>query len=337
MFSLAFPFAKGRPPDYQRAPKIGASCNLDPTRNPLMSGPDQKLAAQQLVVQQLGALRAEIDAVDSQLHDLLMRRTELAVKVGEVKAKVQPLGGTPADGSKFIRPAREALILRRLVARHDGKLPKAVIVRMWREMISALLQVEGPFVVAVQAPKGDTALWDLARDHYGSRVKIVPLADTKAVLAAVNKGKATVGILPMPMADERTPWWPALDSAGGKTPHVMGRLPFGDIGNVRDPKAQAMVIGRAPNEPTGEDRTWVALHAKKAQSRRAVLAAAKALAPDARLTLERTKSKEWLLDVVGFAADIEGELGRLAAALGAEFRVLGSYAVPLSARLKDRG
>ena len=125
-----------------------------------MTGPDKQLAA----------LRAEIDAVDSQLHDLLMRRTDLAVQVGEVKARVQPLGGTPADGSKFIRPAREALILRRLVARHQGKLPKAVIVRMWREMISALLQVEGPFVVAVQAPKGDTALWDLARDHYGSRV-----------------------------------------------------------------------------------------------------------------------------------------------------------------------
>lgn len=300
-----------------------------------MTGPDKALAAQH-AAKELGALRAEIDAVDSQLHDLLMRRTELAVKVGEVKAKVQPLGGTPADGSKFIRPAREALILRRLVARHGGKLPKAVIVRMWREMISALLQVEGPFVVAVQAPKGDTALWDLARDHYGSRVKITPLADIKAVLSAVNKGKATVGILPMPVAGERTPWWPALDHAGGKTPHVMGRLPFGDIGNVREPKAQAMVIGRAPNEPTGEDRTWVALHAKKALPRRALLAAVRKLAPDARLTLERARGKEWLLDVAGFAGDIEAELRRLAATLDAEIRVLGSYAVPLSpALLKD--
>lgn len=298
-----------------------------------MTGPDQLLAAQRRAVQELGALRAEIDAVDSQLHDLLMRRTELAVKVGEVKAKVQPLGGTPADGAKFIRPAREALILRRLVARHTGKLPKAVILRMWREMISALLQVEGPFVVAVQAPKGDTALWDLARDHYGSRVRITPLADIKAVLAAVNKGKATVGILPMPKAGERSPWWPALDEAGGRTPHVMGRLPFGDIGNVRDPKAEAIVIGRAPNEPTGEDRTWLALHLAVAKSRRAVLAAAKPLAPDARLCLERARGKEWLLDVAGFGGEIEDELGRLARSLDAEIRVLGSYAVPLTKTL----
>ena len=268
-----------------------------------MTGPDKQLAA----------LRAEIDAIDSQLHDLLMRRTDLAVQVGEVKARVQPLGGTPADGAKFIRPAREALILRRLVARHQGKLPKAVIVRMWREMISALLQVEGPFVVAVQAPKGDTALWDLARDHYGSRVKITPLPDSGDVLAAVTRGKATVGILPMPRLGERSPWWPQLLASGESVPHVMGRLPFGDIGNVRDPKAEAMVIGRAPNEPTGDDRSWVALTLKAPRSRRAILDAAKALQPDPRpLPGAHQQGREWLLDVAGFAGEIEGALRRSA-------------------------
>jgi chorismate mutase-like protein len=285
-----------------------------------MTGPDKQLAA----------LRAEIDAVDSQLHDLLMRRTDLAVRVGEVKARVQPLGGTPADGAKFIRPAREALILRRLVARHQGRLPKAVVVRMWREMISALLQVEGPFVVAVQAPKGDTALWDLARDHYGSRVRITPLPGNADVLKAVSRGKATVGILPMPRAGERNPWWQHLLARDGSAAHVMGRLPFGDIGNVRDPKAEAMVIGRAPNEPTGDDRTWIALSLKVSRSRRAVLAAAKALQPDARLCLDRGgKGRDWLLDVAGFLSALD--FAPVAAALGAEARVLGSYATPLPA------
>jgi chorismate mutase-like protein len=284
-----------------------------------MTGPDKQLAA----------LRAEIDAIDSRLHDLLMRRTDLAVQVGEVKARVQPLGGTPADGAKFIRPAREALILRRLVARHAGRLPKAVIVRMWREMISALLQVEGPFVVAVQAPRGETALWDLARDHYGSRVRITPLPGNADVLSAVARGKATVGILPMPRPVERNPWWPHLLRRGGGVPHVMGRLPFGDIGNVRDPKAEAMVIGRAPNEPTGDDRSWIALSLKSPRARRAVLTAAKVLQPDARLCLDHAgKGRDWLLDVAGFAGEID--VAPVAAALGAEPRLLGSYARPLS-------
>lgn len=291
-----------------------------------MTGPDKQLAD----------LRAEIDAIDSQLHDLLMRRTNLAVEVGEVKARVQPLGGTPADGAKFIRPAREAVILRRLVARHQGKLPKAVIVRMWREMIAALLQVEGPFVVAVQAPKGDTALWDLARDHYGSRVGVTALPDNGEVLNAVVRGKATVGILAMPRLGERSPWWPHLLTRSEGVPHVMGRLPFGDIGNVRDPKAQAMVVGRAPNEPTGDDRSWIALTLKAPRSRRAVLAAAKELQPDADLCLDRTsqgtgEGREWLLDIAGFPTEIEAGIAAVAEALGAEARVLGSYATPLRA------
>ncbi|MGH6893784.1 MAG: chorismate mutase [Dongiaceae bacterium] len=287
-----------------------------------MTGPDKQLAA----------LRAEIDAIDSQLHDLLMQRTDLAVKVGEVKARVQPLGGTPADGAKFIRPAREALILRRLVARHQGRLPKAVIVRMWREMISALLQVEGPFVVAVQAPKDDTALWDLARDHYGSRVGVTALPTTADVLTAVSRGRATVGVLPMPRLGERSAWWPQLLASGESVPHVMGRLPFGDIGNVRDPKAEAMVIGRAPNEPTGDDRSWIMLSLKAARSHRAILAAAKALRPDPRLCLERAgQAREWLVDVAGFPTEIEAAVAEVAEALAAEPRVLGSYATPLGA------
>ena len=98
------------------------------------------------------------------------------------------------------------------------------------------------------------------------------------------------------------------------------------------PKAEAMVIGRAPNEPTGDDRSWVALTLKTPRSRRAILAAAKALQPDAHLCLDRTsKSREWLLDVAGFADEVEGGIAALGEALGAEARVLGSYATPLPA------
>jgi hypothetical protein len=61
-----------------------------------------------------------------------------------------------------------------------------------------------------------------------------------------------------------------------------------------------------------------------------VLAAAEALRPDARLCLDAAgKGRDWLLDVAGFASDID--VASIAAALGAEARVLGSYATPLSA------
>src|SRR5260221_2161042 len=71
----------------------------------------------------LDELRRQIDAIDDQVHDLLMRRTEIVEAIGREKKD----GKVPA-----FRPGREAMILRRLVARHSGRFPAIALVRMWR-------------------------------------------------------------------------------------------------------------------------------------------------------------------------------------------------------------
>ena len=66
-------------------------------------------------------------------------------------------------------------------------------------MISALLQVEGPFAVAVYCPADPApASGDMARDHYGSRVPITICDRLNQAVSAVLDGKATVAILPFP-------------------------------------------------------------------------------------------------------------------------------------------
>ena len=74
-------------------------------------------------------LRREIDETDDALHALIMRRAELAERVGRVKAE--------AGEKQVFRPVRETQILRRLLENHKGRLSKAVIIRLWRELISA--------------------------------------------------------------------------------------------------------------------------------------------------------------------------------------------------------
>lgn len=298
------------------------------------------------VEEKLAALRQEIDAVDNHLHDLLMRRCELAVQVGKVKAERQPVGSTPAEGAKFIRPAREAQILRRLVARHSGKLPKAVIVRLWRELISALLQVEGPFAVAVYSPDSEPGYWDIARDHYGSRVAVSGFDRVGMVLGAVQDGNATVGVVPVPREDDSDPWWRHLLAAGG--PHIMGRLPFGDAGNHRGSPVEALVIGRAMNEPTGHDRSLLVVEPSREMSRSALKTAV------TKAGLVPTFFGAWrsphvgadlhLVEVEGFfptgslaVQDTAGAQAPLAALTqgqleGAHLTVIGSYAVPFSAQ-----
>ena len=91
----------------------------------------------------LDALRREIDRIDDEIHDLLMRRAAVA---GEIRRSKGP------DNGSYLRLGREAAILRRLVARHSGSFPKPALVRIWREIMAALTQLQGPFSVAVFAP-----------------------------------------------------------------------------------------------------------------------------------------------------------------------------------------
>jgi chorismate mutase-like protein len=285
---------------------------------------------------QLAALRRDIDSVDTELHNLLMRRTELAVKVGEVKAKAQPIGRTPSEGSKFARPAREALILRRLIARHQGKLPKAVMVRMWREMISALLQVEGPFVVAVYNPPEEPGYWDIARDHYGCRVPILGFDRLNHAIGAVLDGQATVAVLPLPHEGDRDPWWRRIAVKRPNVPQVIARLPFGDPGNQRGRGLHALVIGTAPYEPTGHDRGLLVVETREPVSRSAMrdaLVAVKLNPVYIQGFQELGGPEQHLVEIEGFLAGEDPRLGALAKALAREAHIIaiGGYAMPLSA------
>ena len=80
----------------------------------------------------LEALRAEIDAIDENLHRQIMHRAEVALRIGALKNSD---GGEP----DLMRPSREAEVLRRLIARHEGAFPRAVIVRLWREIMGATI------------------------------------------------------------------------------------------------------------------------------------------------------------------------------------------------------
>ena len=91
----------------------------------------------------LSNLRDEIDQIDDALHDLLMRRADVVDQVKDAKAD---------SGGAIFRPGREAEILRRLADRHSGTLPRDVIIRMWRELVSAFVSLQGPFSVSVGIP-----------------------------------------------------------------------------------------------------------------------------------------------------------------------------------------
>ena len=276
----------------------------------------------------LEELRQQIDKIDDKLHDLLMRRAELVESVSAAKK---------GERIPALRPGREANILRRLMARHDGSFPRPLVARIWRELMSGTIGMQVDFSVAVYAPAVAPGFWDLARDHYGSFTPMTAHGTASQVLRAVTEGNASVGVLPWPQEGDREAWWPQLVANDPATPKVIARLPFAGPGNARMNGVDALAIGRGALEDTGGDRSLLVLEVSSEMSRGRLLAALKAggFEPAFVAAEQRPGVGINLLEIEGTVAPGDP---RLAAALApleaAVHRVssIGGYACPLSAQ-----
>ena len=274
----------------------------------------------------LDTLRREIDEIDIAVHDLLMRRVALADEIGHVKGA----------GGPFIRPGREARILRRLVARHEGPLPKTVLVTIWREIISAMTALEGPYAVAVYAGKTvHDGLPALARIHYGAERPISAHETILGVLRAVGDGRATVGVLPLPEGEEADPWWRNLVRNGPDVPKIIARLPFAPL-NRRFEGLEALVVALAPPEPSDHDRSFLVAENSDQLSRgalRDVLTRSDFQVVDMQNWSARDKVPWVLVEVEGFLEDTDPRLRHLVEQENSpvgQVWMIGSYAIPLS-------
>lgn len=273
-------------------------------------------------------LRRRIDEIDDRLQDLLVERIEIVSRVADHK---QRSGGVAPH-----QPAREAEILRRLVARNHGAMPPASLVRIWRELLAATTRMQGSFTVAVHVPPTGPGFWDIARDHYGSHTPMLTFGSATQVIHAVVEGRATVGVLPMPQEEEADPWWRHLLSTREAAPHVIARLPFASRGNARSDGGDALAIGHGAQLPTGQDRTLIATENAPNISRGRLFSILTGI--DLNCTFiassEQGEGGNMLIEIDDFVPADDPRLDLFRAQLGAAlFRLLplGGYAVPLSA------
>jgi chorismate mutase len=241
----------------------------------------------------LAVLRARLDDLDDKIHDLLMDRARVVENVAR--------SGKPAA----FRPGREAAILRRLLARHSGKLPASTLVRMWREMLAGTTAMQTSVMVAVFDPARDGTLIALAREHFGFLTRAITHLSAEAALHEVRAGTASVAVLPFPT--EPAAWWPALTAAGPRL-HIVARLPFWRDRPPHVPTADALVVAAAAPDASGADRSFIA-------------AGDFARLADSGLTP---------LAVHGTVAEVAGMVSGDDPRLPAGASVLGGYAIPVA-------
>lgn len=284
----------------------------------LLGTPDPTDDAAALLI----GLRAEIDRLDNSIHDLLMARAE-------VVAQVSAQGG---KGRVALRPGREADILRRLLRRHRGHLPRRAVVRVWRELLAATTSMQGPYAITACETEAGNGYAQCAREHFGALTPLHVHRSPAQAIAEVSAGAATAAVLPLPTEEEAQPWWTTLLHRSDTRIHVVARLPFWASRAEGARRVQALVVAAVPPDRSGEDRSLIALELPPEQSR-ARLAAALAAAGfvQGQTLLRRDPGvpvAQALVDVAGFVTDDDPRLATLADALRPPV-VLGAYAVPV--------
>lgn len=254
----------------------------------------------------LDEVRSRIDALDAELLKLVEERAGLARVVAAAKAAA-------GDAHRFaLRPDREAILLRKLLARPRDAASPSLIVRIWRELIGASLATQGPFSLAVWGGRDAARTVEFARARFGVAPSLAQVARPEEALAAahVQGGVAVCALTP------DSAWWGRL--LAEPSLKVFATLP---CLTAWGPLA-ALAAAEVDVQPTGDDQTFWVTDAPQSPT-----AVAEALSRDgvaASLMAEAGGLK--LFALAGF---YQADDARLARAPGKLTGVIGAAPMPL--------
>ncbi|MDP0490708.1 MAG: prephenate dehydratase [Verrucomicrobiota bacterium JB023] len=140
----------------------------------------------------LDDIRVKIDAIDSQLLQLLSDRADLVHEVGVIKKR---------DGLQIYAPEREDALLKKLVAMNEGRLPERSILAIYREIMSAALALEDDTKIAYLGPEG-TWTHQAAIKKFGHSVEYLAQPNFAEVFDHVARRRASYGVVPIENSTE---------------------------------------------------------------------------------------------------------------------------------------
>lgn len=140
----------------------------------------------------LDDIRKKIDALDTDLLDLLSQRADLVHEVGVIKKK---------EGLQIYAPEREHALLEALSKKNKGRLPDKSVHAIYREIMSAALALEDDLKIAYLGPEG-TWTHQAAIKKFGHSIAYHSQANFAEVFDQVARRQATYGVVPIENSTE---------------------------------------------------------------------------------------------------------------------------------------
>jgi chorismate mutase/prephenate dehydratase len=187
-------------------------------------------------------IRRDIDAIDQQLLDLVLRRFEATGRVQAAKKSDGSISASP------LRPAREAQMLRKLVNAAHGPVTPQFLVRLWRVILSASTQAQAPVVIhAASQIAADVGTRIMLAEHFCG-MGVESHAHLSSVFSTLKQRSGDLGV-----AAADSPWAEHFLDAASAGISLTAALPVFETG---DPP-RILVFGHAEPQPSGDDETIV--------------------------------------------------------------------------------
>jgi len=203
-------------------------------------------------LQSLADLRAQIDTLDADLLRLIDARAGLGAAIAEAKTREGAGTAQGQNQTSQLRPDREAMLIRKLLAMPRKAASDAVVVRVWRELISENLRIQGEgqgglhLNLSGEEHSREVLVW--ARERFG----FAPgFGYVDNAVAAVQAARDPRHISVLSLDPRGGAWWARL--LAEKHVRVIAALPEHTAGRFH-----AVAIAAIAPEPTGNDITfWV--------------------------------------------------------------------------------
>jgi len=137
----------------------------------------------------LKQVRQRIDALDTDIQRLISERAALAVEVRGAKGEL-------SGAAEYYRPEREAQVLRAVIERNVGPLSDSVMLRLFREIMSACLAQQEPMKIAYLGPEGTFTQQAVYR-QFGHSVQSIAQPSIEDVFLQVQAAEADFGVVPV--------------------------------------------------------------------------------------------------------------------------------------------
>ena len=140
-----------------------------------------------MVSQSLDELRRSIDTVDERLVKLLGERAAIVHKIGHLKS---------GAGEPVLDRDREQHVLSRISELNPGPYADKHLHAIFREIMSASRNLEGPVRVAYLGPP-HTFSHQAALQHFGRSAELVPLGSFSEIFDYVDRSPGAAGVVPI--------------------------------------------------------------------------------------------------------------------------------------------